>query len=212
MIGLRRRGPGDREAGAAHDDAIWRGEVPDHLIIMTAAERARLDAERLQRARRRSLVELFGEPVGAVAAEAPSVRHQRRGNTMRPADMVDQRRSAGCREEIQVSILAHPVDTVDLIAAGDLLGGLHRLDVDATSEQRSDRQITWDGRLSTTPCTQRAVRLRLYGSPSANVTVVTLTPRRSRRLGVRLFLRAGLGALYELSHRVEDAIDHSGRT
>lgn len=193
------------------DDAIWRGEIPDHLIVMTAAERERLDAERLRASRRRTLVELFGEPVGAVAAEHPDLHH-RRNREIRRADMVDQCRAAGCREEIQVSILSHPVDAVDLIAERGLLDDVDGIDVDPATEERADKQIAWDASLRTTPWSRRAARLRLYGSPSANVTVITLTPRRTRRSGVRLFLRAGLRSLFDLRDSLESGLDHSGRT
>lgn len=206
---MRRR---TREHTPVDDDAIWRGEVPDHLVIMTAAERRRIDAERREQDRRRTLVELFGEPVGSLAAEPDAVHHRRRGDAMRNGDMVDQRRAAGCLEEIQVSVLAHPVDAVEYIADHELLDGIGSLVVDPSSEERADKQIAWNAGLRTTPWSQRAARLRLYGSPSANVTVITLTPCRSRRFGVRLFLRSGLRVLFELQEQVEQGLAHSGRT
>lgn len=195
------------------DDAIWRGEIPDDQIIMTAAEHRRIATERELAARRRRLVELFGEPVGAVAEQGEAFRHRRRSDAQRGGVPLDQRRSAGCREEIQVTMLCHPVTAVELIADHDLLSLAPRIEVDRSTEQRLAKQIAWDAVLRTTPCTSRPARLRLYGSPSSNVTVLTLTPRRSRRLGVRMFLGAGLASLSTLRDAVEArTATHSGRT
>lgn len=189
------------------DDAIWRGEIPDDRIIMTDADRAEL--RRSREARRRTLIDVFGAPVPLVASDGPALVHARRGEGTRTGAPLDQRRSAGCREEIQVTLLAHPAVTADVIEELRLLDASSRLVVDVSTLRRIDREITWTARVRTTPWSRRPARLRLYGSPSANITVLTLTPIRSRRWGVRLFLRSGLRSMFELRDAAEQAIDRS---
>jgi hypothetical protein len=189
------------------DDAIWRGEIPDDQIIMTDEDRAEL--QRSRDARRRSLIDVFGAPVPLVAADGPALVHARRGEGTRSGAPLDQRRSAGCREEIQVTLLAHPAVTADVIEESGVLDTSSRLVVDAATVRRIDREITWNAEVRTTPWTRRRARLRLYGSPSANITVLTLTPLRSRRWGVRLFLRSGLRSMFEVRDAAEREIDRS---
>jgi hypothetical protein len=193
------------EGTTSDPDAIWKGDVDDADIVMTAAEHAARRAERDLAARRRTLVEMFGEPVGSLVAEQVSLQHRRRGDS-RSGAPIDQARTAGCREEIQVSVLAHPVVAAELIDDLMLLHDLAGVSVDESSRESHRKQITWDARVRTTPWSHRRARLRLYGSPSSNVTVLTLTPIRSRRRGTRLFLRAGLASMFDVRTRVERAL------
>jgi hypothetical protein len=187
-------------------DAIWRGEIRDADIVMTAAEHAALDHEQREAARRRTLVELFGDPVGSLVVDEPGLQHRRRGDGARSSAAIEQARTAGCREEIQVAVLAHPVVAAESLDDLMLFRSVTAVEVDETSRASSRKQITWDATVRTTPWTRRRARLRLYGSPSSNVTVLTLTPVRSRRRGARRFLRAGLGSLFEWRDRIEQSL------
>ena len=111
-----------------------------------------------------------------------------------------------------VTLLAHPVEAVESMVEHDLLDRLERVEVDRDSEQRANQQLSWDARLRTTPWSSRPARLRLYGSPSSNVTILTLTPRRSRRFGSGRFLRAGLSSMFALRDAIVGELAHSGRT
>lgn len=187
-------------------DAIWRGEVADADIVMTAEQHAEKAAERFAATRRRSLVELFGDPVGLLVVDDAGLQHRRRGDGARSGPGIDQARTAGCREEIQVALLAHPVVAAELIDDLKLLADVKGLRVDDTSRESVRKQITWTATVRTTPWSRRRARLRLYGSPSSNVTVLTLTPVRSRRWGARLFLRIGLASMFTVRRRVERAL------
>lgn len=203
----RTRSPRRRQPPAVGDsDAIWRGEVSDADIVMTAAEHAAVEAERVRAARRRSLIELFGDPVGSLVVDDPRLRHRRRGEGSRSGGGIDQARTAGCREEIQVAVLAHPVIAAELIADLALLDEVQHVTIDESSRESIRKQITWQASVRTAPWSTRRARLRLYGSPSSNVTVLTLTPIRSRRRGARRFLRVGLDSMFTLRTRVEDAL------
>lgn len=187
-------------------DAIWRGEVADVDIVMTAEQHAERERERFVATRRRSLVEIFGDPVGPLMVDDVGVQHRRRGDGGRSGPGIDQARTAGCREEIQVALLAHPVVAAELIEDLKLLADVSGLQVDTSSRESVRKQITWSASVRTTPWSRRRSRLRLYGSPSSNVTVLTLTPIRSRRWGARLFLRVGLASMFTVRKRVERAL------
>lgn len=213
-LGVRGRRARRRADRDVDDDAIWRGEVADADVVMTAAERFRIE-ERRRVERRRRIVDVFGEPVGSTAIADGTVRHRRRGE--HGSVPLDQNRSAGCREEIQVTMLVHPSVATELICDGALLATADRLVVDASSERRSSNQLTWDVEVRTRPWSSRRSRLRLYGSPSSNVTVMTLTPVRSRRRGARRFVTVGLATLTGMGDAVErgaaaDGGRHSART
>lgn len=201
----RRRRPA--RTGDPDPDAIWRGEIGDADIVMTAAEHAAIEASRREAARRRTLVELFGDPVGSLVTDEIGLRHRRRGDGARSGGAIEQARTAGCREEIQVAVLAHPVVAAESIDDLMLFRLGNAVRVDESSRASLRKQITWDATLRTTPWTRRRARLRLYGSPSSNVTVLTLTPERSRRRGARLFLRVGLGAMLDWRDRIERSLD-----
>lgn len=211
VLAVRGRRSRRRADRAVDDDAIWRGEVADDDVVMTAAERFEIE-ERRRTERRRRIVDVFGEPVGSMAIADGAVRHRRRGE--HGSVPLDQNRSAGCREEIQVTMLVHPSVATELICGEGVLATATRLDVDAGSERRGANQLTWDVRLRTRPWSSRRSRLRLYGSPSSNVTVMTLTPERSRRRGARRFVSVGLATMTRMSETVERRADarHSART
>ena len=55
-----------------------------------------------------------------------------------------------------------------------------RLDVDESSITSRRYELDWDARIALWPWQQRRVRLRLYASPSLNVTVLALSPTKAR--------------------------------
>lgn len=162
---------------------------------------------------RRSLISVFGEPIGSVSFDGAGGELVRRHRQNGQAPL-DQGRAAGCREEIQITLLGHPVDIAERVVSESRLEELQRLGLSASSPRGRNlgtkhREIAWDAVVRTIPWRRRRATLRLFGSPSSNVTVLTLTPRRQHRLGVRSFLGVGMRALEHLRDDLE-ALPPSG--
>ena len=82
-----------------------------------------------------------------------------------------------------------------------------RLDVDESSITSRRYELDWDARIALWPWQQRRVRLRLYASPSLNVTVLALSPTKARPAARRRFLRVGNRVMNELRDRLDAAVD-----
>jgi hypothetical protein len=126
---------------------------------------------------------------------------------------VDEPRRSGFPEEILVTLHADPVTTAERALAGTALRSASRLRIDRSTLRVRRNDVLWRCTLRTGPLRRRPAMVRLYGSPSANVTVLTLSPERPRRVATRGFLRAGLRAMTELRDRLADEVAeaHPGR-
>lgn len=81
---------------------------------------------------------------------------------------------------------------------------LPRLNVDQRSLVINDFGATWKTTLRTGFLRRRHARLRIYPSPSQNLTVLALIPtRRRRRSHGERFVRNGVSAIQTLSRRLE---------
>jgi hypothetical protein len=83
------------------------------------------------------------------------------------------------------------------------------LQVDRDSLAARHNELRWDARLRTMPWRRRAAHLRVYGSPSANVTVLTLSPLRPRKVATRAFLRRGMRAMTALRDQLDRDVHRS---
>ena len=122
---------------------------------------------------------------------------------MRPGQGVDAPRRTGFHEEILVTLHADPVDSIQTALTSRALDATPRLHIDRTSLAARHNELRWEARLRTLPWRRRAAHLRVYGSPSANVTVLTLSPLRPRRVATRSFLRSGMKAMVELRDQLD---------
>ena len=68
-------------------------------------------------------------------------------------------------------------------------------------------ELAWDARIALWPWEHRRVRLRLYASPSLNVTVLALSPTKSRAAARRRFLHVGNRVMNELRDRLDAMVD-----
>lgn len=119
---------------------------------------------------------------------------------------LDEPRRSGLPEEILVTLHADPGRAADVAVRGGLLArGTGRLQVEATSLSARHNELRWTATLQTTPWRRRPATLRLYGSPSHNVTILTLTPHRARRVATRSFLRIGMRSMTDLRDRLDEA-------
>jgi hypothetical protein len=80
---------------------------------------------------------------------------------------------------------------------------LPRLDVDQRSLVINHFGATWKTTLRTGFLRRRHARLRIYPSPSQNLTVLALIPTRRRRSHGERFVRNGVSAIQTLSRRLE---------
>lgn len=114
---------------------------------------------------------------------------------------------AGYRDEIIVTAGARPESAVAVAVRSALFSPpIRRLSVDETSLASRRYELTWQARLTLRPWHQRRVRVRLYASPSLNVTVLALSPEKSRPCASRRFLRVGNAAMSDLRDRLDDLV------
>ena len=126
---------------------------------------------------------------------------------MRPGQGVDKPRRTGFHEEILVTLHADPVDSIQTALTSDALSAAApRLRVDGDSLAARRNELRWTASLRTVLWRRRRAHLRVYGSPSANVTVLTLSPLRPRKVATRTFLRRGMRAMTDLRDDLDQKV------
>ena len=114
---------------------------------------------------------------------------------------------AGYRDEIIVTAAARPASAVAVAVGSPWLSPpTAGLAIDESSLTSRRYELTWDALMTLRPWHRRRVRLRLYASPSLNVTVLALTPVASRQAARRRFLRVGNRAMNDLRDRLDRAV------
>lgn len=145
---------------------------------------------------RQSLAERLG--IAPTGPPIPEIDHTTSNLMpgMRVGQGVDEPRRTGFHEEILVTLHADPVDSIQTALSADVLdSAAPRLEVDHDSLAARRNELRWTVRLRTGPGRRRSAHLRVYGSPSSNVTVLTLSPLRPRKVATRSFLRRGMRAM-----------------
>jgi hypothetical protein len=118
--------------------------------------------------------------------------------------MMERRKDTGHPEEILVTMRCRPPVARDIAAAVHVFSpDLRRLRVDVSTLRRGRRELTWDAVLRAPIWRRRPATLRLWASPSSNVSVLTLTPKKPHKVARRGFIRAGVRALHDLSARID---------
>jgi hypothetical protein len=84
---------------------------------------------------------------------------------------------------------------------------LRRLHVDVATLRSGGREMAWDAVLRAPLWRRRPTTLRLWASPSSNVSVLTLTPKKPHKVARNGFIRAGLRALHDLGARIDAAAE-----
>ncbi|WP_394936784.1 hypothetical protein [uncultured Ilumatobacter sp.] len=109
----------------------------------------------------------------------------------------------GHAEEILITLPSNPFRSMDVARTGrPFVPPIRGLRVALDSRRDGDFEVSWNGALRA-PVWWRNVSLRLYASPSLNVTVLTIVPDKARRISSRSFVRAGLSVAHELAGRIE---------
>lgn len=117
----------------------------------------------------------------------------------------------GYRDEIMVTMRSSPAAAVAQAVRGDFLDpSIPRLQVDRTSLSSTRYEVSWVARFRAGVWRTREVRIRLYPSPSLNVTAMAMTPCRPRRIARNSFLRVGRRVMGELRDRLDDEVVRHG--
>ncbi len=125
----------------------------------------------------------------------------------RPVQGTGRPSRSGFLDEIVVTASASPERAVTTAVLPVLFSPpVSRLLVDESSITSRRYELAWDARLALWPWQHRPVRLRLYASPSLNVTVLALSPAKARPAARRRFLRVGNRVMNELRDRVDAAV------
>jgi hypothetical protein len=112
----------------------------------------------------------------------------------------------GNAEEILITLPSNPFAAMDVARAGDVFTPpIPSLRVDLGSRRDGDFEVSWQAALRA-PLLWRKVSLRIYASPSLNVTVMTIVPDKARKISSRWFVHMGLKAARQLAQQIELAL------
>lgn len=123
----------------------------------------------------------------------------------------EQPARAGHPEEILVTLRCRPTIAREIAVEGAVFGPrLARLAVAVESLSCDERELSWDVVLRAPIWRRRRSTMRLFASPSANVSILTLTPKRPHRMATNSFIRAGIRALHAVGNRIDIAAEARG--
>ena len=192
-----------RPVGADADGSrsMWaRGETDES--VETTVPDTRTEADRQSR----SLTEFVDPELVDAIAEW----HRQYVTSAPPARAVgfERRSRSGHAEEIQLTLRSRPAVAQQVSGElRDLDATARRLRVDVDTLRRNDRELSWDVVLRAPIWRRRRATLKLFASPSSNVSVLTLVPAKPRRVARRRFLRTGIRALEDVCRRIDAEVD-----
>ncbi|MEM8704898.1 MAG: hypothetical protein AAGE98_00460, partial [Actinomycetota bacterium] len=110
----------------------------------------------------------------------------------------------GLGEDVSQPVLASAGPVLDrLFDDPAVLADLPALEIRGHGRRTDDLAATWNVDLVTGPPSgRREAVLAVHASPSQNITMLELVPRRPRRLRTTTFVRLGVGAIAELATRL----------
>lgn len=138
-------------------------------------------------------------------------REQEEFHRYRPPDRkvqgIGKPGKTGYRDEIVVTLRSTPMHAVTEAIGGTLFDPpINRLTIDTGSVETSRYELRWRALIQISPWQRRAATLRLYASPSLNVSVLSLRPVKPRGIARRSFLRVGLRVMNRLRDRVDERV------
>ena len=191
----------DRHVDAARQSDDVEAD-PDIVMFFLGPDGALLD-DAGDAPARRTLADVRRAWRAALESESPDPTGRNRLEP-RPVQGSGRPSAHGHRDEIVMTAHARP----DLAVAAAVRDGFFtpafdRLQVDASSVRSRRYELAWDARIAVWAWQRRPVRLRLYASPSHNVTVLALSPVKTRRSARRRFLRIGNRVLAAVRDRLD---------
>lgn len=188
------------DADAGDERSMWA--PVEHSKFDEPAADATLDAE----THARSLTEFVDPELVDAIAEW----HRQYVTAAPPARAVgfERRSRSGHAEEIQLTLRSRPaVAQPTASEMDDLDSTARRLRVDANTLRRNERELSWDAVLRAPIWRRRRATLKLFASPSSNVSVLTLVPTKPHRVARRHFLRTGIRALENVCRLIDAQVD-----
>ncbi len=112
----------------------------------------------------------------------------------------------GNAEEILITLPSNPFAAMKVAQLGEVFDPpISGFVVDVASRRDGDFEVSWSATLRA-PIRRRKVSLRIYASPSLNVTVMTIVPHAARKISSRSFVRVGLRSARTLARRIEQGV------
>lgn len=193
------------ESGSPHDAETEA--APEIVMFFLGPDGEFLDQDP-NAAPRRTLADVRRAWRAALDSEA---RHDTLGRNRlgpRPVQGTGRPGKAGFLDEILVTARSGPERAVGVaVRPGLFAPPVKRFAVDASSITSRRYELAWDARIALWPWEHRRVRLRLYASPSLNVTVLALSPVKSRAAARRRFLYVGNRVMNELRDRLDVLVE-----
>lgn len=191
----------DRHVDAArHTDDVEAD--PEIVMFLLGADGTLLDDAGDPRPRR-TIADVRRAWRAALESEAPDPTGRHR-LAPRAVQGTGRPSTHGHRDEIVATARARPEHAVAAAVRPDFfVPPIDRLHVDRSSIRTRRYELTWEARLTLRIWHRRPVRLRLYSSPSHNVTVLALSPVKARAAARRRFLRIGNRTLAEVRDRLD---------
>lgn len=125
----------------------------------------------------------------------------------RPVQGTGRPTKPGYRDEILVTSGSSPERAVAEAVRGEIFDPpISRLVVDVDSLRSRRYELSWDATLQVWPWQRRPVTIRMYASPSLNVTALAMSPPKPRRVARPGFLRAGNRVMTSLRDRLDERI------
>jgi len=198
------------EAGPLHDARLLESgtEAPPEIVMFFLGPDGEFLHEDPHAAPRRTIADVRRAWHTALETEAAHDPFARNRLGPRPVQGTGRPAKSGYLDEIVVTARSSPERAVSVAILPALFSPpVSRLDVDESSITSRRYELDWDARIALWPWQQRRVRLRLYASPSLNVTVLALSPTKARAAARRRFLRVGNRVMNELRDRLDAAVD-----
>lgn len=199
----RRSGPYSwRMPEASPGDGDIATETLPPLEVFAVDDDGRLRAEEDHLPTALDIIRMVREAAREIHNQAKADRALAVANRPGPSMLQSDRKGAG--DDIIHAVRADPVIAITAMLGGSPLDPpIPGLRVALSSKVTDHRGVTWAASVRP-PCSprRRRARLRVYPSPSTNVTFIELIPDRPRRRRSRGFIRAGVRIGETLGNRL----------
>ncbi len=199
--------PDDESSPPAPDDEPVTS--PEIVMFFLGPDGQPLDGDPDTATRQRTVGELYRAWRAALDDEREREDYRRHRPGDRKVQGIGRPARTGYRDEIVVTLRSDPMRAVTeaIGGAGVFQPPIARLDVDEASRATTRYELRWPVTIRVWPWQRRRAVLRLYASPSLNVSVLSLLPERPRSIARTRFLRVGLRVMNELRDRVDARVD-----
>jgi hypothetical protein len=158
--------------------------------------------------RQRTIGEVYRTWREALDEEREDEEYHRHRPPDRKVQGIGRPGKTGYRDEIVVTPRSAPMPAVTEAIEGNLFEPpIDWLRIDLESIQTNRYELRWRVQIRISPWQRRRATLRLYASPSLNVSVLSLRPLKPRGIARTKFLRVGLRVMNRLRDRIDERVD-----